>query len=163
MQRLLVLSILFIVILSGCDSKPDTCKEQSAWQFRIGFKKVSVANNNVKTVKDSAIRSFIALYMYKNLLDTNILSKSLPLAQASDTSIFLFNLNGKGIDTLCVIYKRERIFENYTCGFRTNFIIDTVYTKPIICDSIVIVQPNITDVYQENCRFYLNNDSTKYH
>jgi len=165
-MRSLVFYLLIGFFLVGCNVKPDTCKEQSAWQMRIGFKKISylrlTANDSIKVVKDSTVRSFIARFV--TFFDTTVFqAPSLPLAQTRDTSVFLFNMNGKGIDSLIVIYKRNHIFENYKCGFRTDFVLDKIYTSPVIYDSIVIVQPNITDVYQENCRIYLNNDSTKYH
>ncbi len=150
-----LLIFTFIVILVGCSIKPDTCKEQSAWQMGLTFKQV-VIKNNVRSVKDSTLKSFYAVCTNKT--DTGgFKTPSLALAQTSDTTSFRITLNGKANATMYVIYKRDRIFENYKCGFRTNFILDTVYTSPVIYDSIIIVQPNITDVNQENCRFYLSN------
>ena len=158
MRIVLIYCISIVFLFVACNTIPDSCKEQSAWQLRIGFKKVKIAGS-LKTVKDSTFRSFIAQYISHP--DTNVFkTPSLPLAQGSDTSKFSININKNGIHTLYVVYKRDRTFENYTCGFRTNFTLDTIYTIPKICDSIIIVQPNITDVYQENCRFYFNSDTT---
>lgn len=167
MRIVVVYCILFVLLLAACVTKPDTCKEQSSWQLHIGFKKIKVVST-LNTIKDSALRSFRTKLISR--YDTTVWdvssstrkSISFPLIQSSDTSVFSVNLNGKKASTLYVIYKRNRTFENYSCGFRTSFQLDTVYTDPPICDSIIIVQPNITDVYQENCRFYLNNDSTLY-
>lgn len=160
MRSLLIICISVILVLTNCDTKPDTCKDQSNWRLRIAFYSV-IVNNNLKTIQDSTLRSFTA--QYTSQPDTNHMSGSnLPLAQNSDTSKFSVSINGKNSFVLWVVYKRDRFFENYTCGFRTNFVLDTVYTDRQICDSIKIVQPNITDAYQENCRIYLNRDTTLY-
>jgi hypothetical protein len=152
MRVLLTICISVAILFAGCDTKPDTCTDQSAWRLRIGFYSATV-NPNYTTIKDSIPRSFSAQS------DT---TTALPLLQNSDTSKFSISINGKQNAVLYVVYKHYRVFENYTCGFRTNFVLDTVYTDHQVCDSIIIVQPNITNANQENCRFYLNRDTTRY-
>lgn len=164
-MRIIVLyCIAFILFFNACATKPDTCKEQKSWMLHIGFKKVKIVST-LKTIQDTTLRSFTSQYISESgvKLDTTLKNTSagFHLSQHADTSIFAINVNGKMSSTLYVVYKRDRVFENYTCGFRTNFVLDTIYTSPQICDSIIIVQQNITDVYQENCRFYFNSDTTK--
>ena len=158
MRSVLLVCLSIVVFFVGCDTKPDTCKEQSAWQLRIGFYSAKLVGN-IQTSKDTVLRSFTARLIIQ---PDSVFGRSLPLRQNADTSVYSILINGKLSASFYAVYKRELAFENYTCGFRTNFFLDTVYTIPTICDSITIVQPNITDVYQENCRFYLSHDSTKY-
>jgi len=158
MRSVLLVCLSIVVFFVGCDTKPDTCKEQSAWQLRIGFYSAKTVGN-IQTSKDTVLRSFTARLIIQ---PDSVFGRSLPLRQNADTSVYSILINGKLSASFYAVYKRELAFENYTCGFRTNFFLDTVYTIPTICDSITIVQPNITDVYQENCRFYLSHDSTKY-
>ncbi len=149
--------LALIFLLTGCDTKPDTCKEQSAWTMRVGFYKVDTVKG-IRAIKDSVLR--LVVVHTDSLRRVNVVN--FELYQSVDTTLFSMTVNNMPSATLYAIYKRERIFENYKCGFRTNFFLDTLYTVPQICDSIIIVHPNITDVHQENCRFYFNNDSTKY-
>src|SRR6266542_5967483 len=148
MRIVVVYCILFVLFLAACVTKPDTCKEQSAWQLHVGFKKIKVVST-LNTMKDSTVRSFISQYISEpNIKPDTAVKKTTAgfhLSQSSDTSIFSIILNGKKPSKLYVIYKRNRTFENYSCGFRTSFQLDTVYTDTPICDSIIIVQPNITD------------------
>jgi len=157
MRSVLLVCLSIVVFFVGCDTKPDTCKEQSAWQLRIGFYSAKLVGN-IQTSKDTVLRSFTARLIIQ---PDSVLGRSLPLRQNADTSVYSILINGKLSASFYAVYKRELAFENYTCGFRTNFLLDTVYTIPKICDSITIVQPNITDVYQENCRFYFNGDTVK--
>jgi hypothetical protein len=159
MRNFIIVCLSICLLLPGCDTKPDTCREQSAWQLGLGFYNVTFSGT-YKSVKKVTLKSFLAkctilsdTYTFKN--------DSLPLLQSRDTTVYSITINGKSTANLYVVYKRDKIFENYKCGFRTNFQLDTLYTNPEICDSISIVQPNITDVYQENCRFYFNSDTVK--
>jgi len=159
MLKSLVFFLAIVLLLAGCDIKPDTCREQSSWALRVGFYRVDTTGG-VITPKDSALR-YILINSDNSILDSSGLAKvSLGLYQSRDTTKFSITLNAWRSATLYAVYQHERVFENYKCGFRTNFFLDTIYTVPKICDSIIIVYPNITDVYQENCRFYLNRDST---
>ena len=159
MRSILFVCFSMIILFVGCDTKPDTCKEQSAWQLRVGFYSAKLVGN-IQTSKDTVLRSFTARLIIQP--DSIFKKPSFPLLQSADTSVYSLLINGKLSASFYAVYKRELAFENYTCGFRTNFLLDTVYTIPKICDSITIVQRNITDVYQENCRFYLSHDSIKY-
>jgi hypothetical protein len=156
---LLFPAILFV--LAACDEKPDTCESQAARKMEIYFyssKHGKVAAN------DSTITSFVAIH--QAFKDTVSVSKktniNLPLSQLSDTSVFDVTINQTKKVTLYVCYKRDLIFENYKCGYRYNFDIDTIFAVPQFCDSIKIIQSYVSDVTQENCRFYFNRDTTLY-
>jgi len=175
----LLLYFAFIFLLIGCNIKPDTCKDQSSRTMKIGFYSTSGTGSR-RILTDGLLTKIKITRGSLVVQDTAGLSKlALPLLQGTNKegndidslafsismSITLNNKKTVALTpvTLYTIYKQDRIFENYKCGFRTNFILDKVYASPKdIFDSIIIVQPYISDVYQENCKLYFSNDSTKH-
>jgi Family of unknown function (DUF6452) len=163
MLKNLIFCSIIVSFFASCDIKPDTCKDQSAWTVKNFFYKVEIVNG-VRTVSDSTLSDVLVKKDALTLInDTSGLQMvGLELMQSVSKTIFDIKINKMPSAKLYAVYKAETIFENYKCGFRTNFFLDSLYTVPRIFDSIIIVNPNITDVYQENCRFYFNNDSAKY-
>jgi hypothetical protein len=160
LHKLLLLAVISFFLVA-CDETPDTCKSQSARKMEIDF---YASKHGKVAVKDSTVPSIVAIHQAFD--DTVTISKktsiNLPLSQLCDSSIFDVTINYTKKVTLYVYYKRDMIFENYTCGFRYNFTLDTVYSVPQFCDSIKIVQSYVSDVTEENCRFYFNHDTTMY-
>jgi hypothetical protein len=169
MRYLLIASIVGLFFVFGCDTMPDTCKDQSSRQLRIVFKYVTFKDSVTKSVTN---RSFAYSYIqFRNNPDSNKLTiPNLPLAQNADTSVFSFFTSNTELARIKAFYKPKRVFENYTCGFRTNFSLDSISfelihnstpSDTITCDSIRIVNPTIDDVYKENCWIYLSTISSK--
>lgn len=166
MRYLLIATIVGLLFVFGCDTMPDTCKDQSSRQLRVVFKYVTFKDSVTKQVTNvNFANSYI---QFVNSPDSNKFTKpNLPLAQNSDTSVFSFFTSNFEFAKLKAFYKPKRVFENYTCGFRTNFTLDSVSFKfasssdTTFCDSIRIVNPTIDDVYKENCWIYLSSISSK--
>lgn len=161
MLQKILLSAVALFFLVACDEQPETCKAQSARKMEIDF--YSSAHDDV-AADDSTVTSLVAIH--QAFSDTVSIAKKtsieLPLSQLADSSVFDVTINQTKKVTLYVYYKRELIFENYKCGFRYNFDLDTIFSVPQFCDSIKIIQSYVSDITQENCRFYFNYDTTKY-
>lgn len=169
MRYLLIATIVGLLFVFGCDTMPDTCKDQSSRQLRVVFKYVTFKDSVTKKVSNG---DFLNYYIqFVNNPDSNKLTKpNLPLAQNSDSSVFSFIRSNSKFARLKAFYKPNKVFENYTCGFRTNFTLDSVFfelihdsssSDTIVYDSIRIVNPTIDDVYKENCWIYLSSISSK--
>jgi hypothetical protein len=140
----------------GCDVKPDTCRDQESRTLKMGFYSVAVTGSK-RTVTEVALG--------KVVINTYTLRKVSKLAmsmfQEKDSIAFLCAIGKTDTVNLSqtpvyITYIPDRVFENYKCGFRTNFILKSVKADTAVFDSIKIAQPYITDVYQENFKFYLN-------
>jgi hypothetical protein len=160
-KKFLVIATVFSV-MTACNEKPDTCEEQSGRQLIFGFYSVQKTTGK-SIVRDSIVSGFSAVVFSTSdslIKKGNIKSSALPLSQLTDTCAFTLHINDKDIG-LFVRYRKDLIFENYTCGFRTNFILDTLFTSPAFFDSIVITHSTITDVNLENCKFYFTRHTVK--
>lgn len=150
-----------VFLTMGCDIKPDTCKDQSAWTMKIGFYDVTVSGTKRATSERQL--SYLKITDDGSVIQNarKVSKIAMALFQEKDSMAFDFTIGKSDTVTLSnttvnVIYKPDRIFENYKCGFRTNFYLNKIEADTSIFDSITIVQPLITDVYQENCKFYIN-------
>jgi hypothetical protein len=96
-------------------------------------------------------------FLYPTGSDTAFSKISLPLAQMNDTSVFNINLHGWA-DQLNVVYKRKNVFVNYDCGFRTEYILDTVWFSIHPQDTILINQTQryVSTSLLENCKILLD-------
>jgi hypothetical protein len=146
--RLIVPVFFAYFVANGCTNEK-TCNEYTYSTLRLHFYKVY--NSGARTyVKDSVLTS---IRFFSGQFDTIAHSASticIPLSQNSDSTAFLVQLNSGSSDTVYLKYKRDKVFLNYECGFRTDFTIDTIVSKQNRFDSIEIVKPKVSSVLDED-------------
>lgn len=148
--NILLLSAL-ILILSSCAA--DSCYDQTE-----SFLKASFFNRSKgKLIPPDSITIY-GLNMDTSKIYNKALSIQpalIPLNASSDTSIFIFKINGI-TDTVEFRYVSYPHLISKECGFTFYHNLDTiqpVYTRHAI-DSIIIRKRNITTINEENIRIF---------
>ena len=144
------------VILPACNTD-NICNEKTISLLKVGFYCRYYSNDRYLT-KDSIISISGLNCVGSNfplIYDTtvNVSKLYLPLSQNADSSTFEIVLD-KYTDRYTVKYKRNRVFINYDCGFRTDFILDTLTSMDNRIDSIIINKSLVTETDDEHIKIY---------
>jgi hypothetical protein len=144
-RRLLLffVPVIFVfILLFGCNNEK-ICNEYTYSALRLHFYTVYKKGERIYT-EDSVLTSI--KFISDLFIDTTVKASkiTIPLSPHTDSSAFVVKINSLPSDVVYLKYKRNRVFINYECGFRTDFTIDTLVSMEKRFDSIQIVHPVVT-------------------
>ena len=143
--------IVLLIVFNSCNQ--NLCEESTDVNFIIGFYTIDDGK-----ARDSVVNN-LTIYgvgredslLYNQAVARKI---TLPLSLVSDTSRFIFQIDGS--DDLCVFeYTRFVRLISHDCGFITELDIqDFEYTKTNI-DSAAIIHSKVTNFEEEHIKIFL--------
>jgi hypothetical protein len=152
-----------MILIDGCKNEK-TCTEYMQHYVRanLHFYKVYKKGSRLY-VEDSTLTAVYFETENYTYVAKNSPKISLPLTQHDDSCTFIVRINSQPSDEIIFKYKRNRIFVNYECGFRTDFTLDSVVSLGNEIDSIQIVNPEVSVNEENNIKIFFNRSDSITH
>lgn len=155
---LISIVLLLFLTVAGCTNE-NICNERTQTFLQMQFYSLHKEGGRINST-DSIIPQILfaiqdSIYILKD-------SKKLylPLSQNSDSSDIILKVNDNLEGIINIKYKRNRVFINYECGFRTDYEIDTIIFDQHMFDSINIIRTVVTDIDEEHIKLFFNRPDT---
>lgn len=159
---IIIICMAFVVLLAACNTDK-ICNENRTTYLRIGFYGIQKVNNAIeKGTIDSIKITVFGIGRADSLIYNKVETSEivLPLAQSKDTSVFDVTYSHARTnavwqnDNYILVYKRSKVFVNYECGFRTDFVIDTIISTHNAIDSLYFNTRTVTDAKEEHIKIF---------
>jgi hypothetical protein len=154
--------IAFALLAYACNTDK-ICNENRSTYLKIGIYGIQKVDNKVNVgLLDSIKVTIFGIGRPDSLIYNEATTSEiiLPLSQLKDTSVFDIKIihertkEDYKLDNYTLIYKRSKVFINYDCGFRTDFVIDTIIPALNAFDSLYFNTRVVTDANEEHIKIF---------